>query len=75
VGFKASDRAGLERPCRYIPRPPLAKDRPQRRDVASVVVGLKRVWSDGTAALVFSPSDLVERLVALVPPPWANQVT
>jgi hypothetical protein len=27
------------------------------------VVGLKRVWSDGTSALVFSPSELVERLV------------
>ena len=25
VGFKASDRAGLERLCRYILRPPLAK--------------------------------------------------
>jgi hypothetical protein len=38
------------------------------------VVGLKRVWSDGTSVLVFSPSELVERLVALVPPPRANQV-
>ena len=37
-------------------------------------VGLKRVWSDGTSTLVFSPSELVERLVALVPPPRANQV-
>ena len=74
VGFKATDRAGLERLCRYILRPPLAKDRLQRREDGSVVVGLKRVWSDGTSALVFSPSELVERLVALVPPPWANQV-
>ena len=32
VGFKASDRAGLERLCRYILRPPLAKDRLQRHD-------------------------------------------
>ena len=38
------------------------------------MVGLKRVWSDGTSALVYSPSELVERLVALVPPPRANQV-
>ncbi len=38
------------------------------------MVGLKRVWSDGTSALVLSPSELVERLVALVPPPRANQV-
>jgi hypothetical protein len=74
VGFKATDRAGLERLCRYILRPPLAKDRLQRRADGNVVVGLKRVWSDGTSALVFSPSELVERLVALVPPPRANQV-
>ena len=38
------------------------------------MVGLKRVWSGGTSALVFSPSELVERPVALVPPPRANQV-
>jgi len=37
-------------------------------------VGLNRVWSDGTSALVLSPSELVERLVDLVPPPRANQV-
>ena len=74
VGFKATDRAGLERLCRYILRPPLAKDRLQRREDGNVVVGLKRVWSDGASALVFSPSELVERLVALVPPPRANQV-
>ena len=51
VGFKASDRAGLERLCRYILRPPLAKDRLQRREDGNVVVGLKRVWSDGTSPL------------------------
>ena len=38
------------------------------------MVGLKRVWSDGTSALVFSPAEPVERLVALVPPPRANQL-
>ena len=38
------------------------------------MVGLKREWSDGTSALVFSTAELVERLVALVPPPRANQV-
>ncbi len=74
VGFKATDRAGLERLCRYILRPPLAKERLQRREDGSIVVGLTRAWSDGTSALVFSPSELFERLVALVPPPRANQV-
>ena len=74
VGFKARDRGGLERLCRYILRPPLAKDRLQRREDGSVVVQLKSVWSDGTSAIVFSPLELVERLIALIPPPRANQV-
>ena len=69
-----SDRAGLERLCRYILRPPLAKDHLPRRDDDSVAVGLRRVWSGGTSTLVFSPSELVERRVALGTPPRANQV-
>ncbi len=43
VAFKASDRGRLERLCRYILRPPLAKDRLQRREDGSVVVQLKSV--------------------------------
>jgi hypothetical protein len=35
---------------------------------------LKRPWSDGTTALELSAEELAERLVALVPPPRANQV-
>ena len=49
--------------------------RPELADDGNVVVGLKRVWSDGTLALVFSASELVERLVALVPPPLAKRLT
>ena len=39
-----------------------------------VRVGMKRVFSDGTGALEFSPCEFVEKLVALIPPPRANQV-
>ena len=74
VGIKAGNREGLERLLRYILRPPLAAARLERRDDGTVVVGLKRVWSDGSTALVFTPLELVERLVAIVPPPRANQV-
>ena len=52
----------------------LAKSRLERREDGTLVVGLKREWSDGTTALVFSPLEFVERLVALVPPPRANQI-
>jgi len=33
---------------------------------------LKRVWSDGTEAIVMSPSELTEKLVALIPPPYVH---
>ena len=63
VGIKASNREGLERLCRYILRPPLAKSRLERREDGTLVVGLKREWSDGTTAIIFSPLEFVERLV------------
>jgi len=60
--------------CRYIARPPLALSRIQLQRDGLVVVGLKRVWSDGSRQLVFSPIELIEKLAALVPPPRVNQV-
>ena len=36
---------------------------------------LKRGWSDGTHALVFTAAELVEKLAALVPPPRKNLVS
>ena len=33
---------------------------------------LKRPWRDGTTALVFTPHELIERLVAQVPRPRAH---
>jgi len=74
VSFAASDRNGLERLCRYVLRPPLAVGRIERLENGRVRVGMKRVWSDGTAAIEVSPLELTERLAALVPPPRANQV-
>ena len=55
-------------------RPPLARSRFERNDDGSVTVGLKRVFADGTGELRLSPLELTERLCALVPPPYKNQV-
>ena len=74
VVVKARDRAGLERVCRYVARPPLAKERLERLPDGRVEVGMKRVWSDGTRALVLTPAEFCEKLAALVPPPRSNQV-
>jgi len=74
VVIRARDRAGLKRLAGYIARPPLAKSRLDVLPDGRVRLGLKRAWSDGTTAHVLTAEELVERLVALVPPPRANQV-
>ena len=40
----------------------------------TVVLGLKRAWSDGTTALELSASELVEKCVVILPPPRAKEV-
>ena len=74
VVIRARNRRGLEQLCRYIARPPLAKERVEALPGGRVRIALKRAWSDGTTALELSRLELVERLVSLVPPPRANQV-
>jgi hypothetical protein len=56
------------------PSPPLAQGRVEELPGDRVRLHLKRPWSDGTTALELSTEELAERLVALVPPPQANQV-
>ena len=74
VAIGARDRKGLERLCRYIARPPLAKSRLETREDGTVVIRLKQPWADGTGAIQLSRLELMERLAALVPPPRKNQV-
>ena len=74
VAMGPRNRRGLERLCRYIARPPLARDRVEEQEDGTVRIQLKRPWSDGTVAIVLTRMELVERLAALVPPPHKNQV-
>jgi len=74
VLIAARDRKGLRRLAGYIARPPLALDRVEALPGDRVRIAWKRPWSDGTTALELSAEELAERLVALVPPPRANQV-
>jgi hypothetical protein len=68
----ARDREGLERMARYLARPPIANDRLTRLDDGRLQLELKRPWRDGTTAFAFTPHELIERLVALVPRPRAH---
>ena len=60
--------------CRYMLRPPLAKERIEQKPDGTVVIGMKRVWSDGTSAIEMTPGEFVEKLAALVPPPRSNTI-
>ena len=78
VHLDAMDRAGLERLCRYVLRPPLALPRLERFQGVDgrtmVRIEMKRTYSDGTHAIELSALGLAEKLAAIVPPPRANTV-
>jgi hypothetical protein len=72
VWVSAHDRAGVERLCRYVLRPPFAQERLRRRGDGRVALELKRAWHDGTRELVFEPLEFLERLAAMTPRPETN---
>ena len=74
ITVTADDRAGVERPCRYVLRPPVAQERLSLTPDGLVVVTLKAEWHDGTTHLLFTPVELLEKLAALTPRPRINLV-
>lgn len=59
VVIGARDRKGLERLCRYVARPPLAKPRLEERPDGGVRIQFKHPWSDGTEGIDLSRVELV----------------
>ncbi len=74
VRVKATERKRLEKLIRYVARSPISNDRLRELPDGRLAYDLKRVWSDGTRAVVFDPLEFIERLLPLVPPPRVNQV-
>lgn len=74
VRVGAQSRQGLERLCRYLLRPPLARSRLEPQRDGTILLRLHRTWSDGTAALSFTSLELIEKLAALIPRPRTNQI-
>ncbi len=68
------NKAGLERLCKYVSRPPLAHGSLQQLSNDEYAFRLKTPWSDGTTHLILSGLELCEKLAALVPPPRVNLV-
>jgi hypothetical protein len=69
------DRQQLEKLCQYIARPPIAQQRLHILDDGRVRYDMKRVFKDGTKAIVLSPLDFIARLCALVPPAYFHLTT
>jgi len=69
-----SQRPRLEALVAYMTRPPLATERLSVNENGDLVYTMKRVFADGTRAILLSALELVEKLCAMVPPPRAHQV-
>ncbi len=74
ITVAADDRAGVERLCRYVLRPPVAQERLAPTPDGLVLVTLKAEWNDGTTHLLFTPVELLEKLTALTPRPRINLI-
>lgn len=72
VATRASERAKLERLCRYITRSAVSTKRLSMTRNGRVRYELKAPWCNGTTHVVFEPLDFISRLVALVPKPRVN---
>ena len=68
----AHQRGRLERLCRYITRPPIAKKRLSVDGRGRVVYQYKQPFRDGSTHVVLEPLDFIARLAALVPRPRLN---
>lgn len=72
VQIKRNERNLLEKLCRYTARSPIALERLSEREDGKILYELKTKYSDGTTHILFDPTELVEKVVALIPPPRAN---
>ncbi len=72
VKIEGPDRDKLEKLCRYTARPPVALERLSETGDGKILYRLKTQYSDGTTHVLFDPMELVEKVVALIPPPRAN---
>jgi hypothetical protein len=74
VRVGAKDRVGLEHLCRYLARPPIANDRLQELPDGRLALRFKQAWRDGTTHIVFTPHELIEKLILLIPRPRCHLV-
>lgn len=74
VAVAAKKRDRLEKLIRYVARPSVALSRMSEASNGDIQITLKKPFSDGTTHIVFTPMELIEKLVALIPQPRMHMV-
>jgi hypothetical protein len=69
VSVWSSNKARLEQLIRYTARPAVSEERLSQAPNGDIHYKLKKPWTDGTTAVIFSPLEFLEKLASLVPPP------
>ena len=67
-------RDSLRNLVEYMARGPLSNERLELLPDGKVKLKLKTPWHDGTSHLLLTPSEFLEKLAAIVPPPRAHLV-
>jgi hypothetical protein len=67
-------RNRLRKLVEYMARGPLSNERLEIFEDGTVKLKLKTPWHDGTSHLLLTPSEFLEKLSAVVPPPRAHLV-
>jgi hypothetical protein len=69
---RANDRARIEHLVKYLARPPIAQDRLTELPDGRLALRFKQQWRDGTSHVVFTPHELIEKLILLIPRPRSH---
>ena len=65
-------RERLSKLVEYIARGPLSNERLEITQFGNVKLKLKTAYSDGTSHLLFTPTEFIEKLSAIIPPPKSH---
>ena len=74
TSVNALRRDKLHKLIEYMARGPLSNERLEITDDKKVKLRLKTAYSDGTTHLLFTLSEFLEKLVAIIPPPKSHLV-
>ena len=78
TAVKQGDEQGLVQLIKYMARPPIATERLSLRDPANpqgdLKYALKSEWDNGARHVFFSPKELIEKIIAIIPPRYFNMI-